>query len=87
MSKNSVIYTKNKQTGEIEGIKQYDITMVDWGFNFFVDDELSAFKAAYQFRDSPNGVIVEFAGGVQRWMVTVFNELGAKIGLDGSKLS
>ena len=79
---NQVITTKNKMTGKMEVIKQYDLEMVDWGFHFFVDDELAAFKAAYQYRNNPHGVRVEFAGGARRWMVTVFNEFAAKIGLN-----
>ena len=83
--KNEKIYTKNKQTGKSEVINQYELEMVDWGFNFFVDDEISAFKAAYQYRNAPHGVKVEFAGGVQRWTVTVFNEFAKECGIDGAK--
>ncbi len=82
---NDTITTKNKMTGEKETINQYGIEVLDWGFHFFVDDEMSAFKAAYQYRNSPNGVKVEFAGGVQKWMVTVFNETAKSAGIDGAK--
>jgi hypothetical protein len=82
---NDTITTKNKMTGEKETINQYDIEIVGWGFHFFVDSELDAFKAAYQYRNAPHGVIVEFAGGVQKWMVTVFNETAKASGIDGAK--
>lgn len=72
-------------TGKEEQIIQHDIEMLDWGFHFFVDDEMSAFKAAYKYRNSPNGVKVEFAKGAQRWMVTVFNKVAKTAGLDGAK--
>ena len=81
----NIITTKNKKTGKSEIISQYDIEMLDWGFHFFVDDEMSAFKAAYQYRNSPNGVKVEFAEGAQKWMVTVFNETAKSAGIDGAK--
>jgi hypothetical protein len=79
------ITTKNKQTGIMEVIAQHGIEMLDWGFHFFVDGEIEAYKAAYQYRDSKHGVRVEFAGGVQRWMVTVFNEAARAAGLDGAR--
>jgi hypothetical protein len=82
---NDKIITKNKQTGKTETIKQHDLEMVDWGFHFFTDDETSAYKAAYQYRNSPHGVKVEFAGGVRRWMVTVFNATAKAAGIDGAK--
>jgi hypothetical protein len=77
--------TKNKRTGKREFIEQHELEMVDWGFHFFVDGEMEAFKAAYQYKDAPHGVKVEFAGGVQRWMVTVFNATAADAGIDGAK--
>jgi hypothetical protein len=83
--KNGRLYTKNRQTGKGEVIEQHDIAMESWGFHFFVDGELEAYKAAYLYRDSKHGVVVEFAGSTERWMVTVFNEQGAKSGLDGSR--
>jgi hypothetical protein len=79
------ITTKNKQTGRMEIIKQRGLEMVDWGFHFFVDGELEAYKAAYHYKDAPHGVKVEFAGGAKQWMVTVFNEHAANMGLDGAR--
>jgi len=76
---------QNKKTGKPETIKQHDVTQLDWGFHFFADTELDAFKAAYLYRNSPHGVLVEFAEGVQRWMITVFNDLAASAGIDGAK--
>lgn len=83
--KHDQIITKNKKTGETEKINQYDVEIVDWGVHFFVDDEMMAYKAAYHYRNSPNGVRVEFSGGVQRWMVTVFNKFAASVGIDGAR--
>lgn len=81
MAKNSALHARNKKTGDHEVIKQYEINQVDWGFWFFVDTELDAFKAAYQYRKSPHGCKVEYAKGVGRWMVTVFNELAKETGI------
>ena len=81
----AVIYSKNKQTGKPEAITQYELTKQDWGFSFFVDGELEAFKAAYQYRESPHGVKVEYAGGAQQCMVTVFNSTARDAGIDGAK--
>lgn len=47
---------------------------------------MEAYKAAYQHRNNKNGVIVEFAGGTQRWMVTVFNEFAAEIEIKLKKI-
>ena len=79
--KNSRIIMKNKSTGETEIINQYNIELLPWGLRFFVDSELAAYKAAYQYRNAPLGAKVEFAGGVGRCMVTVFNDNVAK-GMD-----
>lgn len=83
--KNDTIHVKNKKTGEHEEIKQYDIKFVDWGIQFFVDDEAAAYKAAYQYRNSKYGVMVDYAGGVDRWMVTLFNERAKAAGIDTGK--
>lgn len=77
--------TKNKRTGQREDISQESLEQVDWGFHFFVVGEMEAYKAAYLYRDSKHGVKVEFAGGAQKWMVTVFNERAAEMKLDGAK--
>ena len=57
---------------------------LDWGFHFFVKAEIDAYQAAYIYRNTPNGVKVEFAKGV-KWMVTVFNSHAAVCGIDGAK--
>jgi hypothetical protein len=85
MRNSDQIVIKNKQTGATEIIKQHDLEMLGWGFHFFVDSEIEAYKAAYQYRDSENGVKVEFAGGAQRWMVTVFNATSKAAGMDGAR--
>lgn len=63
-------------------IKQYQLESIDWGFHFFVDGELEAYKSAYVYRNSLNGVKVEFAEGAQMWMVTVFNSKAKDMGID-----
>lgn len=63
---------KNPQTGKPQSIKQEELERTDWGFNFFTETELDAYKAAYLYRNSNVEVKVEFAAGVQKWMVTVF---------------
>lgn len=75
------ISLKNPETGKSATIRRSDITMKDWGFSFFVETELEAYKAAYVHRNALHGVKVEFAHGAGKWMVTVFNELAAKMKL------
>jgi len=82
--KNSKLTFKNKETGKCETINQYDINFTSEGFYFFVDGEIEAYKAAYEYRGSTSATI-QFAGGVQRWMVTVVNAFSAKIGVDAAK--
>lgn len=72
-----ILTIKNKKTGKAERIWQQDLTIVDWGFYFFVETELEAYKAAYAYRETKNGAKVDFAGVAQRWRVTVFNDLVA----------
>lgn len=81
---NQTITVKNKETGKAEIIEQENLEMVDWGFHFFVESELKAYKSAHAYRNSLHGVKVEFAGGVKKWMVTVFNERAFAIGMDGA---
>ena len=50
-----------------QSIKQLDLTLTDSGFEFFVESEADAYKAAYVYRSREVRVI--FAEGVQRWMV------------------
>lgn len=79
------IEMKNRMTGKCDVIIQHEIEKVDWGFHFFVDSELDAYKAAYVYKGHP-AVKVEFARGVQRWMVTVFNQFAVDAGLaDGCR--
>ena len=59
-----------------------EITKKDWGFSFFAKDELDAYKEAYAYRFNKYGYKVEFAGGVKKWMVTVFNALGNDLGFN-----
>ena len=80
-----IIALKNKRTGKPEPISMDDLETVGWGFHFFVADEATAYKAAYAYRNSPNGVIVEYAPGIQKWMVTVFNGEAKNMGIDGAK--
>jgi hypothetical protein len=75
---NMQITHKHPVTNKAENITCYDVEQVDWGFYFFTDGELEAYKAAYIYRYSP-GVKVVFAGGAQRWSVTVYNKLGAEL--------
>jgi hypothetical protein len=76
------IAIKNTRTDAIEEIEQLGLTRKDWGFSFFVNSETEAFKAAYAYRHSPNGVRVEFAKGAGRWMVTVFNDRAGCAGIE-----
>ena len=76
---------KHKKTGSDETIKQFDLEKVDWGFNFKVSNELDAYRAAYLYRNSVHGVKVEFAEGLQMWLVTVFNATAKSAGIDGAK--
>jgi hypothetical protein len=52
-----------------ESIKQFDLTLTDDGFDFFVETEMEAYKAAYVYKSRE--VRVQFAEGAQRWMVSV----------------
>jgi hypothetical protein len=67
------MYLKNKRTGATEFISQTDVELVDWGFHFFVDSELDAYKAAYEFKENQHGVKIEFTPNRGKWMITVFN--------------
>ena len=85
MRTTDTIHTKNMMTGRGETIIQRNIERTDWGFHFFVDTELHAFKAAYQYRNSPHGTRVEFAKGADKWMVTVFNSVARDAKIDGAR--
>jgi hypothetical protein len=62
-SKESTIHLKG------QAIKQYDLTLTDSGFEFFVATEADAYKAAYVYRNQE--VRVVFAEGVSKWLVIV----------------
>jgi hypothetical protein len=68
------ILHKNPKTGKIQTIKINGIGILDWGFHFFIETETDAYLAAYHYRNSMGGCKVEFAGGIGKWMVTVFNK-------------
>jgi len=53
-------------------VRRYDLQIVGWGMNFYTDSELDAYKAAYAFQNRKTKV--EYARGVGRWMVTVFEK-------------
>lgn len=76
---------KNSKTGKAEAIVQHDLAFVAWGLQFFVDCELDAFKAAYEYRNSLHGYKVDYAAGRRQWMVTVFNEDAKIAGIEGAK--
>lgn len=78
--------TRKEMTVHVNGesIKCQEIERLGWGFRFFVDSEMDAFKAAYNYRYNPHGTKVEFAGGAQRWMVTVFNSEAKEMGISAA---
>jgi hypothetical protein len=79
--KNDTIFIKNPKTGKPESINQRNVEKSGWGFSFFVDSELDAYRAAYQYRRNKHGLIVEYAAGAKEWMVTIFNENAEEIGV------
>jgi hypothetical protein len=83
--KTGTLYFKNAQTGEAERIRQEDIRQEGWGFEFFVDSEPEAYRAAYLYRNNPHGCKVDYAGGIGKWVVIVFNADAAFMGIDGAK--
>lgn len=58
--------------------------MTGWGFNFLVDDELEALRIAYAYRNAKHGVKIENCQD-DKFLVTIFDENGAAMKLDGSK--
>lgn len=56
--------------------------MKDWGFSIMVDTEIEALQVAYAYRYSKHGVKAEHCPNVNQFMVTVFNERAAKLGLN-----
>lgn len=79
------IYNKNLETGKTEKIIQQELKKQDWGFSFFVNNELEAYKSAYKYKNSPHGVKIEFIESSKRWQVTVFNSFAVEMKLDGAK--
>lgn len=75
------LHVKNKKTLAHEIIKGADLTKKDWGFSFFVDSELDAYKAAYEYRNSEHGAKVEFSQSLDKWMITVFNAFAKECGI------
>ena len=72
------IETRIKATELIESYGRPEI--LDWGFRFLVDSELEALLIGYGYRNSPNGYLVEFAGGVNKYSVTVWNARAKELG-------
>ena len=83
--KNDKIYLLNAETGKADIINQWDITKNDWGFSFHCDSMELAYMAAYSYRHSPHGCRVEYARPMHYWMVTIFNDKAAAMGIDGAK--
>ena len=64
------LITKNKKTEKLEAIKQREIRCEGSVLSFFVDTELEAYKAAYQFRHGGE-TRVEYSKNLNDWYVTV----------------
>jgi hypothetical protein len=82
MKNTQKLTVKNKVTGRPESITLHNFEKLDWGMRFFLETELEAYKAAYQYRHNQYGVKVEYSSGASMFMVTVFNELGDKCGFN-----
>ena len=76
--KTTIITMKNPKT-EMADTFKVEVEFVDWGFLFYVDDELTAYKSAYYYKDSKYGCVVKFAPGNEKWQVTVYNESGGRL--------
>jgi hypothetical protein len=70
--KNQVTHIKNQKTEKIEAIKQIDLQMKDWGFAFFVETELDAYKIAHAY--SPKKVGIEYSKDSEMFYVTVYKD-------------
>ena len=77
--------TVNVATKKTEVIEQTGIVVLNWGLRFFVASELEAFKAAYEYRNNPHGAEVAFSATEQKWMVMVFNDKAAAMGITAAK--
>lgn len=58
---------------------------VGWGFQMRFDTELDALRAHFVYRHAPHGANIEFAPGVSKWILTVYNADAADMGIDGAK--
>ena len=85
MTKTDYGHMKNKRTNKHEVIEQREVELNGWGFRFYVDTEMEAYKTAYQYRFNRHGTKVEYAPNVEEWVVTVFNAEAAAMGVDGAK--
>ncbi len=68
--KNQVTHVRNAKTDKVEAIKQIDLKMQDWGFSFFVETELDAYKIAHAY--SPKKVGIEYSKDSEMFYVTVY---------------
>jgi hypothetical protein len=67
-----ILHLRNPKTGEVEVIFQYNIELFEDGeFYFFVNDEMSAYKAAYLFKRETK---VEYSHCYQKWLVRVLKK-------------
>ncbi len=55
---------------------------LDWGFRFLVDTERDALLIGYAYRNNVNGYKIEFAGGAQKYSVTIWNDKAKAMGCD-----
>lgn len=53
-----------------------------WGFTFLNSSELESLRIAYFYRNNPHGVKVEHCPGVDKFLVTVWNEHAKGMGCD-----
>lgn len=75
MTRKHDVLSVNKQPVHI-----YDIETVGWGFHFYVNSEIDAYKAAYAYKNCLHGLKVEsLTSG--KWLITVFNEFAKSAGL------
>ena len=82
--KNMTVHSRNQVTDKIDAIEVTCVELKPWGWRGFVDSELSAYKVAYEYRFDKHGVKVEYADGMGKWMITVFNAEAAGMGIDGA---
>jgi hypothetical protein len=68
--KNQVTHVRNAKTDKVEAIKQIDLKMQDWGFSFFVETELDAYKIAHAYSQKKVGI--EYSKDSEMFYVTVY---------------